>query len=72
MVYVLTTYIKLQLEMKMSPELHDKLRPAIWAIFQATDENARHRTVCELDAQGKIVWDRLFHDWVKFGKYHGN
>lgn len=71
MQFVLATYIKLQLEMRMSPEVREKMVPGLYAIFDTTTPELRRCIVDSLDSSGRAVYGMLYKDYVKFGKWNG-
>ncbi|KAH6672915.1 Urb2/Npa2 family-domain-containing protein [Halenospora varia] len=72
MQYVLTSYIKLQLEMRMAPEIREKMIPGLYAIFDTTNMEMRRMISDSLDASGRAVYGTLFRDYQKFGKWKGS
>ncbi|KAG9239698.1 Urb2/Npa2 family-domain-containing protein [Amylocarpus encephaloides] len=72
MQYVLTTYIRLQLEMRMAPEIREKMIPGIYAIFDTTTPEVRKMINESLDSSGRSVFGTLYRDYVKFGKWKGS
>lgn len=72
MQFVLMTYVKLQLEMKMLPEVREKMIPGLYAIFDATTPELRKVISESLDSSGRAVFGTLYRDYVKFGKWKGS
>jgi nucleolar pre-ribosomal-associated protein 2 len=72
MQFVLTIYIKLQLEMRMLPEIREKLVPGLYAIFDTTTPELRRAINDALDASGRAVFATLYRDYARFGKWKGN
>jgi nucleolar pre-ribosomal-associated protein 2 len=72
MQFVLTLYIKLQLEMRMLPEIREKMVPGLYAIFDTTTPELRRVINDGLDASGRAVFGVLYKDYVRFGKWKGN
>jgi len=72
MQFVLTLYIKLQLEMRMLPEIREKMVPGLYAIFDTTTPELRRVINDGLDASGRAVFGVLYRDYVRFGKWKGN
>ncbi|TVY34122.1 Nucleolar pre-ribosomal-associated protein [Lachnellula occidentalis] len=72
MQFVLTTYIKLQLEMRMLPEIREKMVPGLYAIFNTTSPEMRRMISESLDASGRAVFGTLFRDYQRFGKWKGS
>lgn len=72
MQYVLTLYIKLQLEMKMLPEVREKMTPGIYAIFDSTTPELRRAITDGLDPSGREVYKSLLRDYNRFGKWNGS
>jgi nucleolar pre-ribosomal-associated protein 2 len=72
MQYVLTLYIKLQLDMKMLPEVREKMTPGIYAIFDSTTPELRRAITDELDPSGRELYKSLFRDYNRFGKWNGS
>jgi nucleolar pre-ribosomal-associated protein 2 len=72
MQFVLTTYIKLQLEMRMLPEIRETIVPGIYAIFDSTTPELRRVINDGLDANGRAVFGTLYRDYARFGKWKGN
>ncbi len=72
MQFLLTTYIKLQLEMRMLPEIREKMIPGLYAIFDTTTQELRRVINDELDASGRAVFGTLYKDYARFGKWKGN
>lgn len=68
---VLTTYIKLQLEMRMLPEIREKMIPGLYAIFDTTTPEMRRMINESLDSSGRSVFGTLFRDYQRFGKWKG-
>jgi len=71
MQFVLSAYIQLQLEMRISSEVRERLRPGIWALFDSTTPELRQVISEELDGSGRAVFGVLYRDWKKFGKWEG-
>ena len=71
MKFILTSYIKLQLEMRMKPEMRQELVPALYAIFDTTSVEGRKGVSDGLDASGRSVFGTLWREYVKFGKWKG-
>ena len=72
MQFVLMTYIKLQLEMKMIPEVREKMIPGLYAIFDTTTPELRRLISESLDSSGRAVFGTLYRDYAKFGKWKGS
>ena len=72
MQFLLTLYIKGQLEMRMLPEVRDKLVPGIYAIFDTTTKDMRKAIGEGLDSNGRAILHMLIKDWLKFGKWGGS
>jgi nucleolar pre-ribosomal-associated protein 2 len=72
MQFVLLTYIKLQLEMKMEPGVREKMVPGLYAIFDTTTPELRKMISESLDASGRAVFGSLYRDYAKFGKWKGS
>lgn len=72
MQFVLMTYIKLQLEMKMLPEVREKMVPGLYAIFDTTTPELRRAISESLDSSGRAVFGTLYRDYAKFGKWKGS
>jgi nucleolar pre-ribosomal-associated protein 2 len=72
MQFVLTTYIKLQLEMKMLSEIREKMVSGLYAIFDTMTPELRRAINDGLDANGRAVFKTLYRDYVRFGKWKGN
>lgn len=72
MQYLLTLYVKLQLEMKMLPEVREKMVPGIYAIFDTTTPELRRAINDGLDSSGRAVFGTLYRDYSKFGKWKGS
>ena len=72
MQFVLMTYIKLQLEMKMLPEVREKMVPALYAIFDTTTPELRKAISESLDSSGRAVFGTIYRDYSKFGKWKGS
>ncbi|KIN03707.1 hypothetical protein OIDMADRAFT_158460 [Oidiodendron maius Zn] len=72
MQFVLMTYVKLQLEMKMLPEVREKMIPGLYAIFDTTTPELRKVISESLDSSGRAVFGTLYRDYVKFGKWKGS
>ncbi|RFU34601.1 hypothetical protein B7463_g1738, partial [Scytalidium lignicola] len=68
---VLTTYIKFQLEMKMKPEVREKMVPGLYAIFDTTTVEMRRMIGDGLDSSGRALFGTLVRDYQKFGKWKG-
>jgi nucleolar pre-ribosomal-associated protein 2 len=68
---LLTTYIKLTLEMAMKTEVKEVLKPGIWAIWGCIDSTGRElrkAVVDGLDAPGRAVWGQLWREWQVWGR----
>ncbi|RDW64953.1 hypothetical protein BP6252_10604 [Coleophoma cylindrospora] len=72
MQFVLTTYIKLQLEMRMAPQVREKMVPGLYALFDTTTPEMRRMLSEGLDSSGRAVFGSLFRDWQQFGKWKGS
>ncbi len=72
MKFVLEEYIIGQLEMKMLPEVREKILPGIYSIFNTTTEVTRGAISSGLDASGRAVFARLYADWRRFERLKGN
>ncbi len=72
MQFVLTTYIRLQLEMRMLADIREKMIPGIYAIFDSLTPELRSVINDGLDASGRAVFGTLYKDYVRFGKWKGN
>jgi nucleolar pre-ribosomal-associated protein 2 len=72
MQYVLISYIKLQLEMKMLPEIREKMVPGLYAIFDTTTPESRRMVSDSLDSSGRAIFGTLYKDWQRFGKWGGS
>lgn len=70
--FVLTTYIKLQLEMRMLPEVRGRMVPGLYAIFDTTTPEMRRMINDGLDASGRAVFGTLYRDYLRFGKWKGS
>jgi nucleolar pre-ribosomal-associated protein 2 len=70
--FVLTTYIKLQLEMRMLPEVRERMVPGLYAIFDTTTPEMRRMVSDGLDASGRAVFGALYRDYLRFGKWKGS
>lgn len=71
MQFALTTYVKLQLEMRMLRELRERMIPGLYAILDTTTPEMRRMINDGLDASGRAVFVGLFRDYMKFGKWKG-
>lgn len=69
MPFVLTNYVRLQLETKMLPAVRERLTPALYAIFDTTTPEGRRCVSEGLDASGRAVFAGLFRDYSRFGKW---
>lgn len=72
MQFVLALYVQLQLEMKMLPEVREKMVPGLYAIFDTTTPDMRRMIGDVLDTSGRAVFVMLFKDYQKFGKWKGS
>ncbi len=72
MKFLLQAYIKLQLEMRMSPEIREKMKPGLYSIFDTTTPESRRGLTDSLDASGRAVYGELYRDYMRFGKWKGN
>jgi len=72
MQYLLSTYIKLQLEMKMLREVREKLVLGLYAIFDTTTPELRRAISEGLDSSGRAVFGGLYRDYARFGKWKGS
>jgi len=70
--YLLMAYIKMQLEMRMLSEIREKMKPALYSIFDTTTLDSRRGITDSLDASGRAVYGELFRDYMNFGKWKGN
>ncbi|KAH7336464.1 Urb2/Npa2 family-domain-containing protein [Rhexocercosporidium sp. MPI-PUGE-AT-0058] len=71
MKFVLQDYVRGQLEMKMLPEVREKMIPGLYAILNCFTEEIRDAVSAELDSSGRAVFMRLYADWRKFEKPRG-
>ncbi|CZT47560.1 uncharacterized protein RSE6_08135 [Rhynchosporium secalis] len=71
MKFVLEAYVRGQLEMKMLPEVREKMIPGLYAILNCFTEEIRDAVSAELDSSGRAVFMRLYADWRKFEKPRG-
>lgn len=72
MQFLLLTYIKLQLEMKMLPEIREQMSPGLYAIFDTTTPELRKMVSDSLDSSGRAVFSGLYRDYLRFGKWKGS
>ena len=72
MQHLLTLYIKLQLDMRMLPEVREKMVPGIYAIFDTTTLELRRAISEGLDSSGRAVYGTLYRDYTRFGKWKGS
>lgn len=72
MQFVLMLYVQLQLEMKMLPEIREKMVPGLYAIFDTTTLEMRKMIGDSLDSSGRAVFGTLFRDYQRFGKWNGS
>ncbi|KAL3428237.1 Urb2/Npa2 family protein [Phlyctema vagabunda] len=72
MQFLLMTYIKLQLEMRMAPPVREKMVPGLYAVFDTTTPELRRCISDGLDSSGRSVFGMLFRDWQQFGKWKGS
>ena len=72
MQFLLMLYIQLQLEMKMLPEVREKMVPGLYAIFDTTTPELRRMIGDRLDSNGRSVFGTLFRDYQRFGKWKGS
>ncbi|KAI9742252.1 MAG: hypothetical protein M1818_004152 [Claussenomyces sp. TS43310] len=74
MPFVLSSYIRLQLDMglKMSPDIRERLVPGIYAIFDTTTLEGRRVLGESMDVSGRAVLGNLVRDWQRFGKWKGS
>ena len=72
MQYVLTSYIKLQLEMTMLPAVREQMAPGIYAIFDTTTPELRRAINDSMDSSGRAVFRTLYSNYTKFGKWKGS
>lgn len=70
--FVLMDYIKWQLEMRMLPEIKEKLVPGLYAIFDTTTVETRMLISSELTTSGRVVFGGLYRDYLRFGKWKGS
>ncbi|KAL2068761.1 hypothetical protein VTL71DRAFT_15099 [Oculimacula yallundae] len=71
MKFVLQDYVRGQLEMKMLPEVREKMIPGLYAILNCFTEEIRDAVSADLDSSGRAVFMRLYADWRKFEKPRG-
>lgn len=71
MVFLLTSYIRWQLEMRMWPEVRKELVQGIYAIFECTTPEGRRAVNDGLDSGGRAVFAGLYKDYMRFGKWKG-
>lgn len=69
---VLSSYIRLQLEMKMSSECRERLVQGLYAIFDTTTLESRRVLGESLDSSGRAVLGGLVRDYLRFGKWTGS
>jgi hypothetical protein len=74
MPFVLSAYIRLQLNMSLSMNLgiREALTPGWYAIFDTMTVDARRALGEGLDASGRAVLAGLVKDWLRFGKWNGS
>ena len=72
MQFLLMLYVQLQLEMKMLPEIREKMIPGLYAIFDTTTPEMRRMIGDSLDSSGRAVFGMLFRDYQRFGKWKGS
>jgi len=72
MQFVLMSYVRLQLEMKMLPEMREKMTPGLYAIFDTTTVELRRCISESLDSSGRAVFGMLYKDYIRFGKWKGS
>jgi nucleolar pre-ribosomal-associated protein 2 len=72
MQFLLILYVQLQLEMKMLPQVREKMVPGLYAIFDTTTPEMRMMIGDALDSSGRSVFGTLFRDYQKFGKWKGS
>ena len=72
MQFVLMLYIQLQLEMRMLPEVREKMVPGLYAIFDTTTPEMRRMIGDSLDSSGRAVLGTLFRNYQRFGKWKGS
>ena len=72
MQFLLMLYVQLQLEMKMLPEIREKMVPGLYAIFDTSTPEMRRMIGDSLDSSGRAVFGTLFRDYQRFGKWKGS
>jgi nucleolar pre-ribosomal-associated protein 2 len=72
MQFLLMLYVQLQLEMKMLPEIREKMVPGLYAIFDTTTPEMRRMIGDSLDSSGRSVFGTLFRGYQRFGKWKGS
>ncbi|KAI0910286.1 Urb2/Npa2 family-domain-containing protein [Ustulina deusta] len=71
MYLVLEVYIKLQLEVEVSRDMHKALEVGVFSVLDITSEGCRKALNESLDASGRAVFRALFAEYRKFGKWKG-
>jgi nucleolar pre-ribosomal-associated protein 2 len=67
---VLMEYIACQLDMRMLPEIREKMGPGLYSIFETTTVESRRVITSKMDSSGRAVYGGLLEDWRKFGDKH--
>ncbi|CAK7273709.1 hypothetical protein SEPCBS57363_005788 [Sporothrix epigloea] len=72
MYLVLMTYIKLQTDgVSLSVGVRDALEPGLFSILSITSDEMRRLLIGAIDANGQILFKRLYNSWLKSGKWKG-
>ncbi|CAK7269237.1 hypothetical protein SEPCBS119000_003467 [Sporothrix epigloea] len=72
MYLVLMTYVKLQTDgMSLSVGVRDALEPGFFSILSITPDEMRRLLNGAMDANGQILFKRLYNSWLKGGKWKG-
>jgi len=72
MVFVLMSYVRMTLELKMGVGMREKMTPGLYAVFETTSVEGRRALSEALDASGRAVFGGLYRDWVRWGKWKGS
>ena len=69
---LLRDYCSLKLRGKLCAEIEDAIRPGIYAIFDAMIDDVRRELSDSLTSAEKDIFNDLYGDYRKFGKWEGN
>lgn len=71
MFWVISLYIKLQLEGNVSRDMRKELTAGVHSILSITPESSRRILNESMDESGRAIFRNMFTEWKKFGKWSG-